>query len=173
MFLLLPSRESQGPSVPCPAQQRRDRVGRSRGQSQDGWPQIAKIMFSAIGCHVQQITAGEIIRRGACMEWCVCLPLHPEPHLSPARGCRAQTPLWARVPPGAGGLAGLGTAPCPGSPASTLAPLYNSQFGMSLVSDGGTNLSLPDLIFLPYNAQAYRACPGQILLNEAFDLCSY
>lgn len=63
----------------------------------------------------------------------------------------------------------LGTAP---GPASTLAPLCNSVWHITGELQG-TDLSLPDLIFLPYNAQAHRACSGQILLNEEFDLCSY
>lgn len=96
---------------------------RARGQSQDGWPQMAKMMFSALGCYVQQITAGEIIRQGG-MHGVMCLssftpraPSQPSPRLpgtdlalglSPSRG------WW----PGRPGDSPLPWQPCqhPGTP---------------------------------------------------------
>lgn len=54
---------------------------------------------------------------------------------------------------------------------STLARLRDLHFYMSLVSNGGTDLFLPDLIFFSYKAQTIRpgclvACSGWILLER-------
>jgi len=99
----------------------------------------------------------------------------------PALGPAPQPPLGPTAQPGPGSPAcpgpgpwlALDPAPRPASLLSAVAPLLSFHFCMSLTSDGGTVLFLPDLIFFPYKAQTFRvgyltACSVQIFLNGAF-----